>query len=302
VMLLKSERRLEEALDFMYGYLALRAHFFTLRTRLGGTAGVDYPNSSYADKWREVFSSIDRGELLRNAFAFVSRECDASCIDLCDTFDRASYFALIHPNHPNITLGFVKDADLWNIWLNESPFSVAREVIAEILGLGQDSVKVVDLGCGSVSPAYYGSVMGSRGVYSGIDVSHSMVRIAESKVRAERLDWVTVRRENAETRLVARRKYDAVICSSLIQYTAIQPVLRNAGELLDYDGTLVIFSELFRDVEPEKEKIMNLYYSLIPGFRHFPAVSEILDCLDSIGASYRYTAGRNILVIEFNGR
>jgi len=301
VILLKAERRLEETLDFMYGYLTLRAYFFTLRTRLN-ESGIGFPNSSYAEMWMNAFGSVDKEKLLRNAFEFVSRECDASCIDLCDTFDRASYFALIHPNHPNITLGFVKDADLWNIWLSESPFSVAREVIAEILGLGQDSIKLVDLGCGSVSPAYYGSVMGSKGVYSGIDASHSMVRIAESKVRAERLDWVSVRRDNAETRLVAKRKYDAVICSSLLQYTSIQPVLRNAGELTDYDGVLVIFSELFRDVEPEKEKIMNLYYSLVPGFRSFPAISEILDCLDSMGVSYRYKAGRNILLVEFSGR
>jgi len=300
VILLKSERRLEEALDFMYGYLALRAYFFTLRTRLND--GAEFPNSSYAEEWRKTFEAVDREELLRNAFEFISRECDASCIDLCDTFDRSSYFALIHPNHPNITLGFVKDADLWNIWLGESPFSIAREVIAEVLCLGQDSLKVVDFGCGSVSPAYYGSVMGSRGVYSGIDISHSMVRIAESKVKAERLDWVSVRRENVETRLMARRKYDAVICSSLLQYTSLQPVLRNAGELVDYDGLLVIFSELFRDVEPEKEGIMNLYYSLIPGFKRFPAVSEILDILDSMGVSYRYKAGRNVLLIEFNGR
>ncbi len=302
MMSLQLERELERTLDFMYGYLSLRAYFFVRRT---GIFSSEYPNSSYAERWRSLKTEKAEKaetEMLEKAFEFVKSEADFSCLDLCDVFDRASYFALIHPNHPNITLGFVKDADLWNIWLAESPFSLAREAIGEILGIGGDKLKVADLGCGSVSPLYYGSVMGSKGIYSGIDSSHSLVRIAENKVKSERLDWVSVKKGDVETKLVAKRKYDAVICSSLLQYVKLMPVLRNAGELLDYDGTLVIFSEVFRDVEPEKEKLMSLYYELIPGFRRFPAVSEILECLDSMGVNYRYKAGRNILVIEFAGR
>ena len=295
---LKLERELERSLDFMYGYLLLKAYFFILRT---GVLQSEYPNTSYAEMWRK--RRINKN-VLKHAIKLVSLDADTSCLDLCDTFDKASYFALIHPNHPNITLGFIKDADLWNIWLAESPFRISREVIAEIAGIGSDKLKIVDFGCGSVSPIYYGSVIGSKGLYTGVDYSHSMVSIAKHRVKAERLDWVNVKKSNVESKIVPARKYDVVICSSILQYVdSVQAVLKNAGEMLGYDGTVIVFSEVFRDLEPEKDRIMTLYYSLIPGFRRFPAISEILECLNTIGINYRYkNIGRNILAIEFNGR
>ncbi len=295
---LKLERELEKCLDFMYGYMLLKAYFFVLRT---GVLHSEYPNHSYAEEWKKC--SVDKN-VLKQALKLLSLNADVSCLDLCDTFDKASYFALIHPNHPNITLGFIKDADLWNIWLAESPFRISREVIAEIAGIGSDKLKVVDFGCGSVSPVYYGSVIGSKGLYTGVDSSHSMVSIARHRVKAERLDWVNVKKGNVESKIVPARKYDVVICSSILQYVdSIQAVMRNAGEMLDYDGTVIVFSEVFRDLEPEKDSLMSLYYRLIPGFRRFPAVSEILECLDATGANYRYRAvGRNLLVVEFSGR
>lgn len=294
---LEVRRELEENLDFMYGYLLLRAYFFIRRT---GVMESEYPNRSYVEAWRRC--RLDE-EDLKNAFKLVSINSDASCLDLCDTFDRASYFALVHPKHPNITLGFIKDSDLWNMWLTESPFKLSREAIADLLALGSDKLRVVDYGCGSVSPLYYGNIMGSRGTYTGIDYSQSMVSIARFKAKSEKLDWVNIRKGNVESKLVSVKKYDAVICSSVIQYVNnIPALLRNAAEMLDYDGTMVIFSELFRDVEPEKKQIMDLYYSLIPEFKKFPAISEILGYLDTI-ASYRCrVAGRNLLVIEFNGK
>jgi len=295
---LKLERELEKCLDFMYGYMLLKAYFFILRT---GVLQSEYPNTSYAEMWRKC--RINKN-VLKHALELLSLNADTSCLDLCDAFDKASYFALVHPNHPNITLGFIKDADLWNIWLAESPFKISREAIVEIAGIGSDKLKIIDFGCGSVSPVYYGSIIGSRGVYTGVDYSHSMVSIARHRVKAERLDWVNVKKDNVESKILSTRKYDVVICSSILQYVdSVLAVLKNAGETLDYDGALIVFSEVFRDLEPEKDRIMTLYYSLIPGFKRFPSISEILECLNAIGANYRYkNIGRNLLVVEFNGR
>ncbi len=293
MMSIQSKKALEEALNFMYSYLALKAYFFVGRTNVMNS---EYPNSSYVELWRDNYSPIS-DDVLKPIF----HNPDFSCIDFCDTLDRSSYFSLIHPNHPNITLGFVKDADLWNIWLSESPFSLAREAIAEVLHLGDDSVKVVDFGCGSVSPSYYGEVMGSKGVYTGIDFSHSMLKIAESKVKSKNIDWVNLKRFDLETKVTVKRKYDVVICSSIMQYVNPKALIRNAGELLGYDGLIIVFSEVFRDLEPEKEKLLKLYYSMIPGFRAFPSISEILEILDSIGVCYRYKLEcKNLLLIEMS--
>ncbi len=293
---IQSKKSLESVMDFMYAYLSLKAYFFTGRTKVMDT---EYPNSEYVKIWRENFSISKPEKIVETIFA----EPEFSCIDFCDTLDRASYFALIHPNHPNITLGFIKDADLWNIWLCEAPFSVARDVISEILNLGEDSTKIVDFGCGSVSPHYYGNIVGSKGIYTGIDHSHSILKIAENRIKSENLDWVNLKKFNIESKLIAKRKYDVVICSSILQYVNLKPVLKNAGEMVGYDGRIIIFSEVFSDLEPEKEKILKLYYSLIPNFKKFPSVSEILEILDLMGVCYKYKiVCKNILLLELVGR
>ena len=281
-------------IDFIYGYMILKSYFFKIRTNVETS---DYPNSEYAKRWREFCSKVNFESLLRKAFELISLPPSSDCLNLFDCLDRSSYFALIHREHPNITLGFIKDADLWDLWLREGIFRVAREKIAEILSLSNGD-KVVDFGCGSASPTFYGEIVGPNGIYSGIDFSKPLLNLAKIRAKENRLDWVNLRQEYVDTRLIFRRKYDYVICSSILQYADVRAVLRNAVEALGGNGTIVIFSEVFSDLEPEKSELFELYYSLIPQFKRFPSVSEILNYLSQF-CEYKYKMiDKNFLKID----
>ncbi len=280
--------------DFIYGYMILKSYFFKIKTNIENS---DYPNSEYVRRWREFCNRTDFESLLRKAFDLISTPPSSDCLNLFDCLDRSSYFALIHKEHPNITLGFIKDADLWDLWLREGIFRVAREKTAEMLSLSNGD-KVVDFGCGSSSPLFYGEIVGPNGLYSGIDFSKPLLNLARIRVRENHLDWVNLRQEYVDTRLIFKRRYDYVICSSILQYADVGAVLRNAIEALGGNGVIVIFSEVFSDLEPEKAELFELYYSLIPQFKRFPSVTEILNYLSQF-CEYRYKLlDKNFLKIE----
>ncbi len=281
-------------MDFVYGYMILKSYFFKIKTNVENT---EYPNSEYARRWRDFCSRIDFESMLRKAFKLISTPPSSDCLNLFDCLDRASYFALIHKDHPNITLGFIKDADLWDLWLREGIFRLARERIAEILSLS-DGDKVVDFGCGSASPPFYGELVGPNGIYSGIDFSKPLLNLAKIRVRENRLGWVNLKQEYADSKLIFRRGYDYVICSSILQYADVRAVLRNAVEALGGNGVIAIFSEVFADLEPEKAELFELYYSLIPQFKGFPRLSEILNYLSQF-CEFKYDLiDKNFVKIE----
>lgn len=281
-------------MDFIYGYMILKSYFFKIKTNVEKNG---YPNMEYTKRWREFCSRVNFESLLKKAFKLISKHPSSDCLNLFDCLDRSSYFALIHKEHPNITLGFVKDADLWDLWLGEGIFKTARKRIAEILSLSNGD-KVVDFGCGSYSPIFYGEIVGPNGMYSGIDFSKPLLNLAKVRVRENRLDWVNLRQEYVDSRLIFRRKYDYVICSSILQYADVKAVLRNAVEALGENGVIAIFSEVFSDLEPEKAKLFELYYSLIPQFKRFPSVSEILNYLSQLCECKHKLIDKNYLRIE----
>ncbi len=287
------ENALDRIMDFIYGYMLLKSYFFYLR--FNGS----YPNESYARMWSEYFESVNLEEKLDEAFRYVKVGRDGKLLDLIDAMDRASYYALIHPQHPNITLGFIKDADLWNLWLECGVYRYAREFVVDVVNISEGD-KVVDFGCGSSSPRFYASIVGSSGFYVGIDYSKPLLKIAEKKCKSERLsDRVKLLHVSADAKVEVRRSYDIAILSSVIEYVSLGGVLRNAVEVLNGEGIIVVFSELFRDLEPEREKLFNLYYSLIPGFRRFPSVGEIQEFLDRNGIDYAIELfGKHVLVIQ----
>ncbi|RLI76866.1 hypothetical protein DRP04_12170 [Archaeoglobales archaeon] len=291
---------IEKIMDFAYGYLILKSYFFLLKTEL---RNEEYPNKEYLKKWREFLDEVDYNVLLNEAFMKIKNAVNGSSLDIYDNLDKASYFALIHPNHPSITLGFIKDADLWDVWLHNQPFDIIRDAVADNLSLA-DGDKVIDFGCGSVSPVYYGSIVGPNGIYTGIDYSKPLLDIAEARVKEQKLDWVRLRHARVDSKLLFKRTYDYVVCTSILEYIEnTRAVLRNAAEALNYDGVMIVFSKLFKDLEPEKYGLMKLYYSLIPSFNDFPSVSEILKALDSMGIDYGYKQlSKHFLRIEFKGR
>ncbi len=281
-------------IDFAYGYVILRAYFFKIRTNIDNEV---YPNEEYARLWRDYFKRVDFDSMLRKAFELISVPPKHNCLNFYDCLTRSAYFALIHKDHPNITLGFLKDADLWDLWLREGVFKVARERIAEIIS-PSDGDRILDLGCGSVSPSYYAELVGPNGIYTGVDFSKPLLGLARERVKEERLDWVNLKQEYVDSRLHFKRAYDFVICSSILQYADLKATLRNAVEALRGEGTIVVFSEVFRDLEPEKAELFELYYRLIPNFKGFPSVSGIIDYLSKF-CEFKYNLiDRNFLKIE----
>ena len=291
----------DNVLDFVYGYLIVQSYFFKIKTNVEEES---YPNEDYAERWRRYLSNVDYSVMLKKAFELISDPPPSDTLNVFDCLVRSSYFGLVHREHPNITLGFVKDADLWDIWLNEGIYRIARERIAELSGLGAGD-RVLDLGCGSISPLFYADVVGANGFYTGVDASKPLINLAKMRVRERGLAWVDLRLEDVNSRLGFRRCYDVVICSSILQYANVRNVLTNALNALSDGGRIVIFSEVFADLEPEKAELFTLYYELIPEFRRFPTLSEIVNHLTT-ACEFKYrTYGRNYVVIDvmdvFNG-
>ncbi len=286
-------RDIDRMMDFFYGYLIFKAYIFKLRFQ------DNNGNREYSEMWKKFFSKIDFGKLLDKATKFMKKEIDGKILDLADIMDKASYYALIHPNHPNITLGFVKDADLWNLLLEYGIYKYVREKIADILRIDRGD-KIIDFGCGSVSPCFYADIIGEYGIYSGMDYSKPMLRIAEKLCKSKGIfDRVNLVQGYAESKQKFKREFDLAVMSSIMEYSETKGLLRNAMEALKYEGKIAIFSELFRDIEPEREYLFNLYYSLIPNFKRFPSVKEITQILDNSGVSFSIDKyGKHIVVIE----
>ncbi|AKG90737.1 Methyltransferase domain [Geoglobus ahangari] len=284
---------LDKFMDFFYGYLILKSYIFKLRLL------EEYPNRDYLEKWESYLSDVDFGTLLENACSYMKEEVDGRILDIADAMERASYYALIHPQHPNITLGFVKDADLWNLWLEYGIYRYARELILEVADIGAGD-KVVDLGCGSASPAFYSEAVGSSGYYVGVDYSKPLLKIAEKNCEERGLkDRVRLNQGYADSKMDFSRKYDVVILSSILEYSDPKSVLRNAINAVGSSGRIVVFSELFTDLQPERVRLFDLYYSLIPNFRGFLSVGEITLELDRLGVLYTVKGyGNHVMVIE----
>ncbi len=285
--------KVDRFMDFIYGYFILKAYIFKLRFN------EDYYNFDYMEKWKKFLKKSDFKKLLHIACDLMKDDADGKVLDIVDVMERSSYFALIHPGHPNITLGFLKDADLWNLWLENGIYKYARETISEIYGIGNGD-KIVDFGCGSVSPSFYAELVGEYGFYAGIDYSKPLLRIANSNCREKNLsDRVKLIQSFVDTKMEFGRRYDIAVLSSILEYSDMKGVLRNAINALHGDGKIVIFSELFTDIHPEREELFNLYYSLIPNFRKFPSVGEIKNILNSFDVLYKIKLhGSHFLVVE----
>ncbi len=290
--MMKLLHELDAMMDSIYGYMVLKSYVFLLRFN------GNYANRDYAERWKKYGERFDKSVLSKACEAL--KNCrDGKILDLVDAMDRSSYYALIHPEHPNITLGFIKDADLWNLWLESGIYRYVRRAIAEILEIGSGD-KIVDFGCGSASPKFYSSLIGSSGLYVGIDYSKPLLNIAEKKCRNEKLiDRVRLIHSKAESRIHFNKNYDVAIISAVAEYSSISGILRNALEALGYEGSIAIFSELFVDLQPERVELFNLYYSLIPGFRSFPSLREIEEFFEKIGLDYSLKPyGNHLLVVQ----
>jgi|Deesub1362B_J571_1020462.scaffolds.fasta_scaffold00548_10 SAM-dependent methyltransferase len=301
-MIQEVKNDLDQTMDFLYSQLVISSYYFGLKTGLIEGEVDNYPNVKYAEKWRNFFRKTDYDALLNLAFDKMRIRVDGSVIDLFECMSRCSYFALIHPEHPNITLGFIKDADLWDIWLNSGIFKMTRELMVE-RELVWEGARVLDFGCGSASPLFYSEFVGESGYYSGVEYSPSLSRIASIRIREKRCTAV-VRNENIERRLNFKRSYDVVLMSFVLEHVEnLRGVMKNALSAIDSEGIILINTFLFSDLEPEKKDLMELYFSLIPSFKSFPSLDEILEFLEIAGVAYKYDLiNKHTLRIEINGK
>ncbi len=205
-------------------------------------------------------------------------------------------YASITPEHPKILMDFDKDADFWDMRLSLEFNSIYRKIIAEA-GKLQDEMRVLDLGCGSVSPLEIGQFLGPNGKYVGIDFSPGILSIAESRIKSAGFDWVILKEMDIR-KIMPKNRYDVVIMSFVLEYLdSINRVIKTVMDILEENGKLII-------VEPFKENYPNIpawefFESLSKEFIGFPYKSSILSALESSNAEFKFSElGKSVLVIK----
>lgn len=205
-------------------------------------------------------------------------------------------YAFISPEHPKILMDFDKDADFWDMRLSLEFNSNYRKLIASI-GKLKDEMRVLDLGCGSVSPIEIGKFLGPNGEYVGVDFSPGIMSIAKQRIQNLGFDWVTLKEIDIRV-IKPKTKYDVVIMSFVLEYIDnIQKVMKNAMEVLEEKGKLIIV-EPFRENYPNIEA-WEFFERLTREFVEFPKKSSIIESLENDGYTYRVQElGKSILMIE----
>lgn len=217
-------------------------------------------------------------------------------IPIFEEIYRMIDYAAISPEHPKILMDFDKDSDFWDMRLGVQINSIYRRLIKNV-GKLEDGMRILDLGCGSVSPVEIGEVVGPNGEYVGVDFSPGLLSIAEQKVKNMGFDWVILK-EMDITRIKPRKIYDAVIMSFVLEYVQdISKVIENALDALNEGGRIIIV-EPFRENYPNIEA-WEFFERLTREFIHFPSREDIIKALDYNGYDVKIEEfGKSILSIE----
>lgn len=205
-------------------------------------------------------------------------------------------YAFISPQHPKILMDFDKDADFWDMRLALELNNVYRRIIVSI-GEIKDEMRVLDLGCGSISPVEIGKFLGPNGEYVGVDFSPGIISIAKQRIQNSGFDWVTLKEVDIKA-IRPRTRYDIVIMSFVLEYVDnIQKVVKNAMDVLEEKGMLIIV-EPFRENYPNIEA-WEFFEGLTREFVEFPKKSSIMESLENDGYTYRVKElGKSILIVE----
>jgi len=205
-------------------------------------------------------------------------------------------YAFISSEHPKILMDFDKDSDFWDMRLSLEINRLYREVISSVAGL-EDGMRVLDLGCGSVSPVELGRAVGPNGKYVGVDFSPGLLSIARTKVKELGMDWVELREMDVR-RILPKKRYDVVIMSFLLEYLESPgQLVAKAIRMLDEGGKLVIL-EPFTEVSPYMPA-WGFFESLTKEFVEFPSRENLLNRLDGLGVDARVEPlGNSVLVLQ----
>lgn len=182
---------------------------------------------------------------------------------------------LVDPNNPLATTDFERDANIWSVWLENEWFRSVRRVITEIGGIGKRDY-VLDMGCGSISPLYYGEVVGENGKVTGLDKSKKMIDIARAKIEHRGYSWVEVEQCDIEKDVGLDEEYDVVVISMVLEYVhKLEKVLENAYNALKDDGKIIIF-------KMPDDPIINFTEALIPQFVKLRSTREVREALTKV--------------------
>ncbi|CAB50401.1 class I SAM-dependent methyltransferase [Pyrococcus abyssi] len=204
-------------------------------------------------------------------------------------------FALISYDHPYVLMDFDKDADFWDLRLSSSFNKIYRDVIVNLGEINRESY-VLDLGCGSVSPSYFGKFISEDGKYLGVDYSPGLLEIARQRVEREGLP---VELKEMDVSLIKpRTKYDVAIMSFLLEYVKDRrEVLRKVLEALDSGGKLVIV-DAFRD-EFKNIEAMEFFEGLNSSFVGYPGKEEVKRIILEEGFDVSFEDyGKSVLLVR----
>ncbi|ASJ13785.1 class I SAM-dependent methyltransferase [Thermococcus radiotolerans] len=198
-------------------------------------------------------------------------------VQIVEELYKMADYAFISAEHPKILMDFDKGADFWDMRLLMELNRTYRQLAASLLGL-EDGMRILDLGCGSVSPVELGEAVGPNGKYVGVDFSPGLLSIAKVRVRNARMDWVVLREMDIR-KLVVKNTYDAVVMSFVLEYLENPgAAVKRAIGTLEPGGKLVII-EPFRDNYP-RIAALEFFESLTREFTRFPSSEDIIAAVE----------------------
>lgn len=206
-------------------------------------------------------------------------------------------YAFITPTHPHVLMDFDKDADFWDIRMTTDFADLYRRTIS-LAGEIRTGSSVLDLGCGSAAPYYFGKRIGYDGFYTGVDYSSAILEIARSRAEENNLP---VELKELDVRLIRPvNEYDTVIVSFLLEYLKPEDygrVLKRAMEALKPGGRLVVlepFREEFRHIEA-----LEFFEKLNRDFVRFPTKEEVVKAIEKDGFDVSVeNLGRSLLRVS----
>ncbi len=221
-------------------------------------------------------------------------------ITMYDYIASMAHYKAINEKHPNVLMSFGKDADVWDFFLS-NPFCRAyREVCRELGGIERSS-RVLDAGCGSVSPVFFAEVVAPNGIYRGVEKYASLASLATKRLKRGGYDWAGVSVAAIEDVFVSS-KYDCVVCTDLMSYLSHPAIaLRNMLKALRKGGRLVMF-ELFPDRMDFVYRAYEFYNSMNPAFSGFVRSQEVVSMIERLERRVRiHQVGGCFMVVEKRG-
>ncbi|WP_297548662.1 methyltransferase domain-containing protein [Thermococcus sp.] len=292
------------SLGTKHGIFSLLAKGPTLQELI---EGVNLPNRALLVKFVSTLKDlhiveVKNGRLHLNGFSYILEVPPVKYnlllpdwVSIQEEIYRMVDYAFITPTHPQILMDFDKDADFWDMRMSTSFSQAYRKVMVDVAGI-KPGFSVLDIGCGSVSPEFFGKIVGYDGLYMGVDYSPALLEIARLRVEEKNLP---VSLKEIDARLIRPvNEYDAVLMSFVLEYMPDrEKVLKNAFETLKPGGKLIIV-EPFRD-SFENISALEFFESLNKDFTGFPSISEIISIFENMDIEFKTKQfGKSILLLE----